>query len=231
MTPDALTILHAPCHGPSLDLAAIRIAVGLDADSIGWTEAYRRVPMLRRRLRYRTRVGNPRHAVNASIRGAHDVPIQVHRRNRLIEWQAIKACDPSTPLRVAPDRWITRVVFEHPIGRVEHVALHPNAAVMGHPLGVDRVEKYAATMERLESIATRAIRRGHHLVVTGDLNYRSGGPDYAPEAVFDRLDLDTWRIGLDWQARSPHLRLVDRLTLGEATTGQDHPWMRARYVL
>lgn len=229
---EPLTILHAPCHGPSLDVRAIKFATSLGADSIGWTEAYRRVPALRRRVRYRTRVGNPNGVPRATIRGAHDVPIMVHRRRRLLDWYAVKACDPSTPIKIAPDRWITGVIYDHPIGTIEHIALHPNAGVEGLTREVDRVDKYARTMERLASLGTRALNSGHHLIVSGDLNYRAGHvAPWTPDAVFSELDLDTWRVGIDWIAYSPHLRLRTQDEHGPTETRSDHPWMFARFVL
>lgn len=233
-----LTILHAACHGPSLSTAAIRFAASLNADSIGWTEAYRRIPALRRRLRYRTRVGNPRGVANASIRGAHDVPIQIRRRwrnrRRLVDWYAFKACDPSTPIKIAPDRWITGAIYDHPVGRVEHIALHPNAAVQGVDREVDRVRKFAAQMRRLESTIVHAQQRGHVVIVTGDLNWghpQPSDPPFAPWRVFERCDLDVWRVGLDWIAYAPHLRIVERQTFGPAVTGSDHPWLFVRFAL
>ncbi len=229
-----LTILHAPTHGPTLDLDAIRFAASLRADSIGWSEAYRRIPALRRRLRYRTRVGDPRGIPNATIRGAHDVPVQVRRTRRLVDWYAFKACDPSTPIKIAPDRWITGAIYDHPIGRIEHVVLHPNAAVQGVDPEVDRVRKYANQMRRLESTVTLAWRRGHVPIVTGDLNWgkpEDDDPWFAPWRVFGRLDLDYWRVGLDWIAYPPHLRIAERVTFPESRTGSDHPWMLARLAL
>lgn len=231
---DPLTILHAPCHGPSLDLAAIRFATSLGADSIGWTEAYRRVPALRRRIRYRTRVGNPNGIPGASIRGACDVPIMVHRGRRLLDWWAFKACDASEPLRIAPDRWLTGVIYEHPFGEVEHIDAHPNAAVQGRPLDLDRVRQYARQMRRLESRILRAQRAGRIVIVSGDLNWSLGSdldPLFAPRRLFERLDLHWWREGIDWIAYSPHLRLVTRDVHGPTLTGSDHPWMLARFAL
>lgn len=228
-----LTILHAPSHGPTLDLDAIRFAVSLKPDSIGWTEAYNRVPALRRRVRYRTRVGNPRGVPKASIRGAHDVPIMVHRRNQLLDWWAFKACDPSTPIKIAPDRWLTGVVYRHRIGVVEHIDVHPNAAVQGLPLDVDRVQKYRETMRRLESRILHAQGLGHVVIVTGDLNWGidRDDPEFAPARMFRRCDLDWWRIGIDWIAYAPHLRVAERAVYDHASTGSDHPWLLARFAL
>ena len=97
---------------------------------------------------------------------------------------------------------------------------------------VDRVDKYARTMERLASLGTRALNSGHHLIVSGDLNYRAGHvAPWTPDAVFSELDLDAWRVGIDWIAYSPHLRLRTEDEHGPTETRSDHPWMFARFVL
>lgn len=220
-----LTILHAGCHAPSLDLGAVRLASSLDPDSIGWSEAYERIPLLRSRVRYKVRVGRSR---TDPRRGARDVPISRRRSHAEVDWWAIKACEASHPERIAPERWITGVAYRHPIGVVEHINLHPNAAVQHTDPDLDRVRKYADTMRRLESRIIRAQRLGRHVVVTGDLNWSGRtGPRWSPGRVFDRVDLRTWNVGLDWVAWSSHLRTTrgGLSIIGPDRTGQDHPWL------
>lgn len=226
---DAIAVLHAPCHAPSLDLGAVRLATSLDADSIGWSEAYERIPLLRTRLRYKVRVGTSR---TDPRRGARDVPILRRRSRREVDWWAIKACGPSEPIRIAPERWITGVAYETGFGVVEHIAAHPHAAVQDRDPDLDRVEGYRQNMRRLESRIIRAQRLGRHVVVTGDLQWNGlVGPLWAPGRVFGRLDLRMWNVGLDWLAVSGHLRTVPRSLrlLGPAETGQDHPWLFGRF--
>jgi hypothetical protein len=226
MRPDVLTIVHAPLHGPTADAATIRRACSFGGDSIGFTEAYE--PQTRRairaRLRHRLVVGK---SATDPRRGPWDVPILVHRRNPLERGWAIKACDASTPVKIAPERWLTGAIYDHRFGLIEHIAAHPNAAIDGQPPDLDRVLKYRENMRRLESRIMLAQRNGRTVVVTGDLNYPAGGPWWAPEAVFRRCDLDTWRVGIDWVAWAPHLRLRRR----DVLAGPDHPWLVAGFAL
>ncbi len=223
----ALSILHAPCHGPSLDLGAIRFACSLGADSIGFTEAYAQTRVLRRRVAYRCRVGRSSTDTRriASPRGdAGDVPILIRRRHRLVEWSAERVTPPTEPLKFGPERWITTAVYEHPFGFVEHLNAHPNPRFVGEGSAT-----WQAYLDRLESRIVRAQRRGHHVIVTGDLQAVSG-----PLRMFDRLDLDAWRVGIDYIAHSPHLRRVESSRLVDPSqVGQrhPHPWLLARFAL
>lgn len=232
--PNVLTIVHAPLHGPTADLATVRRACGLGGDSIGFTEAYepqtRRA--LRTRLRHRLIVG---HSDTDPRRGPWDVPILAHRRNRLIEGWANKACGPSEPIKIAPERWLTGAIYEHRFGTVEHIAAHPNAAVFDQSHDLDRVLKYRENLRRLESRIALAQRRGHIVVVTGDLNWPSGQarPAWSPGAVFARQGLATWHVGIDWFAYSPflHRRRMDVLEGPPEPNGHPHPWLVAGFVL
>lgn len=223
----ALSILHAPCHGPSLDLGAIRFACSVGADSIGFTEGYRQIRALRRRVSYRCRVGKSSidTRLGPSPRGdAGDVPILVRRRHPLVEWSAVPVTPPGEPRKIAPERWLTRVVYDHPFGLVEHINAHPD------PMVVRDGGSHARYLERLEAMSVRAIRRGHHLIVTGDLQARGG----IVWNMFGYLDLDTWRVGIDWVGYSPHLRLVERTRLvdpSQVGVEHPHPWMLARFAL
>lgn len=218
-----LSILHAPTYGPTFDLGAIRFACSVDADSIGFTEAYRMTAALRRRIGYRCRVGKSlvdTRAINSPRGDAGDVPILVRRRLPLIEWHAERVTPPGFPQKFAPERWITEVVYEHAIGDVEHINAHPDPAFVDGHLW----ERY---MDRLVSRITRAADRGRHVIVTGDL--QSG----RAARYLDRANLDYWRVGIDYIAHSPHLRIVERSPLVDRSqVGQEspHPWLLARFV-
>lgn len=221
-----LSILHAPAHGPSLDLGAIRFACSQGADSIGFTEGYRMIPALRRRVSYRCRVGRSQTDTRkiASPRGdAGDVPILIRRRLSLVEWSAERVTPPARPLKYGPERWLTTAVYEHDFGFVEHLNSHPD------PRFVDDGEPWQVYLDRLEARIARAIRRGHHVIVTGDLQAVSG-----PLRMFDRVDLDVWRVGIDYVAHSPHLRRVESSRLvdpSQVAQRRPHPWLLARFAL
>jgi hypothetical protein len=164
------------------------------------------------------------------LRGAHDTPILRRRHHKKVESFHYKAVGPSTPIKIAPDRWNTGVAYKHPWGVIGHVTAHPNAAVAGlDPRNVDRVAKYVDQMAQLERSIRLWRSKGYTLVVTGDLNHGSGGPSWAPEAMFERLNMRTWRMGVDWIAwdRRLALPLENRELIRD--NGQDHPWLLARF--
>lgn len=229
------TVLHAPCHGPSLTRNAVRHAMGLGASSIEWTEAYNRNPLIRSRVSYRTLVGKSK---TDKRRGPKDNPISVKRGRQVIEWHAVKACRASVPLEIAPERWVTVVVYQEPgVGKVAHFAFHPHAKVQDSPPGNDRQRekafqdrrrKYAAGMRVLEGMVREMQAKDYLIVVSGDLNWRGDdGPTWAPAPTFKRLGLQFWNDGLDWIAYDHDLVLVKRRTISERENGQDHPWLLA----
>lgn len=221
-----LVILHAACHGPTLTWRRIRQACRrYGADSIGWTEAYRRNRFMRLRPRFKMVVGKSTTDIR---RGAKDNPILVRRRHKVIDAGAIKGCDASTPMKIAPERWTTFAVYEHPLGRILHVALHPNAGV-DNAWTSDRAAKYREQMQGLLDLieAKKAELEIDHVVVTGDLNYRRRDParKLSPRWVFAKLGLSYRVEGLDWIAWSDGLLLVHWRVIPTSENGQDHPWL------
>lgn len=227
-----LTILHAACHGPSLTAARIRQACHrYGVDSIGWTEAYNRTWFMRTRLRFRMVVGK---SPTDTRRGAKDNPILVRRWHKILDRGAIKACDASTPEKIAPERWITWAAYDHEIGRVLHVALHPNAAVV-NAWGSDRAAKYRQEMHALIRLveAKKAQLGIDHVVVTGDLNYHRADPArrLSPRWVFKQLGMSYRSDGLDWIAWSSELHVAHWRVIPTSENGQDHPWLLAHLIL
>lgn len=226
MSAAALSILHAPGYAPTIDLGAVQFACSVGADSIGFTEAYKVIPALRRRVSYRCRVGKSAvdtRAVTSTRGDAGDVPILIRRRHRLVEWSAEQVTPPGSPRKFGPERWLTRAVYDHPFGLVEHVVAHPDPAFVDDGVALSRY------LDRLESVCTRALRRGHDLIVTGDLQVRTPAV-----RMFDRLDLDVWRVGIDYLAHSPHLRRVESSRLvdpSQVGVDRPHPWLLARFAL
>lgn len=219
-----LSVLHAPSYAPRIGLPSVRLACSTGVDSIGWTEAYGVVSALRRRVSYRCRVGRSSTdtRVVTSPRGdAGDVPILVRRSWPLVSWRALRLTDPGTPAKYAPERWLTEVVYDHAVGQVAHLAAHPC------PRFVDG-DLWARYMARLQSRVVLHQRRGHHVILTGDLQVGRLGE------WFDQVDLDYWRIGIDYVAHSPHLRLVERSRLfdpAQVDEPDPHPWLLARFAL
>lgn len=221
-----LTILHAPSWAPGIDLASVRLACSTRADSIGFTEAFRVISLLQRRVAYRCRVGRSQvdtRAVNSPRGDAGDVPILIRRRRPMIDWDALRVCPPGHPPKYAPERWITDAVYDHPFGDVAHINAHPD------PRFVDPfAEHWARYMDRLRSRVRFHQRRGRIVILTGDL--QTG----ALADWFDTLDLAHWRAGIDYVGYSPHLRLAERSILRDPAQVREehpHPWMLARFAL
>lgn len=229
-----LTVLQASCHGPSLTHRAIRYALSREFSAcvVNFSEAYRHEAFLYDRPSWRVtlpviREGDDRDVV----RGKGDAPVVVRRHHHLLDSWSMKACSRSVPLKIAPPRWFNGQTFDHELGAVEAMAAHPNAAIRGLPEGLDRVEKYAQSMRLLELRIEDSLHRGRLPVVTGDLNYPDvDGPPWCPSRMFARLGLKTWAVGVDWIAYSPRLVPIRNRIIGQAQTGQDHPWLHASFT-
>lgn len=230
-----LVIVHAPCHGPSVKRKQLqRACSAYGAHSIGFSEVYRRNPFLRKRPRWRMTVGT---STTDKRRGPKDNPILTRRNRPLVEGFAVLASRKSTPVKIAPERWLTGVVFRHPVGLVGHLNLHPHAAVVNN-WGTDRAEKYRDSMRVLEREILRLKKRfpDIHIVVTGDLNYPVKGPErpLSPHGVFKRTGLHWRGTGVDWVAWSPNLKIRQSperwRVIPAKVTGQDHPWIRVAFV-
>jgi hypothetical protein len=216
-----LRIVAAPLHGPTVTKREMKLALDLGACSIGWSEADRRIPYLRRRPSWRIAVGrsdDPR-----VLRGPGDVPISVRRHHRPLERYAFKACERAEPIELAPERWVIGFAYEHPLGDIEHINHHPN------PFNAPRAtlslrREYRQSMLALERAGERALRKRRLLVITGDMNLTARSPlEYAPRQVFDRLNLKWWTNEVVWIAHHRSLIPIERRTV--TTNGQDHPWL------
>jgi hypothetical protein len=222
----SLSILHAPAHAPSLNLAALRFACGQGADSIGFTEAYAMTRALRRRVGYRCRVGKSPVDTRGVVspRGdAGDVPILVRRSNPIAWWHAERVHGPGEPAKFAPERWLTQVAYEARVGGVDHIAAHPS------PRFVDDGRAWDEYMVRLCQVVDRARERGRFVVLTGDMQAAHS----VDEALRDH-GLIVWRVGIDVIATSPGLRRVEASRLvdpSQVRQAHPHPWLLARYAL
>lgn len=234
----SLVVLHAPAHGPSLTRHHIRRALGLGACSIGWSEAYRRIDYLRGRPSWRLTVAWPSEAIlddPDERRGAWDCPISTRRHHDRLAAFRVRACDESTPIKLAPPRYVYGEAYAHPLGDVEHIAAHPNAAVVnretGEPLNpreVDRVAKYVETMAVVERRARHALNRNRLVVITGDLQMGAHqSVPWSPSSIAKRLDLRVWAEGIDYVLSDKRLKPVDRRVIH---TTMDHPWMREEFT-
>ena len=227
-------VVHAPCHAPSLQRKHIRRALALGADSVAFSESYWRQKYLATRPRWRRFTGSSkkRDSYGRHRPVARDVTILVRRKHKIIDHGSFKAASQSTPLKIAPERWIVWVIYRvggHNGFPVLHVALHPHAAVQG-AWGTKRAAQYRREMRKLVALVRlqRIKHPGLRVTVTGDLNYHPTGPvrPWSPKDVFAKLGLSYTANGLDWIAWSTDLDTVGAArAIPPRDNGQDHDWL------
>lgn len=231
-----LRLLHAPSHGPSLDHQAIRYALSarISACVVNWSEAYRQAHYLRGRPAWRVTMASAQDGDSFDVlRGKHDCPVMVRRHHDLVEEWHVKASAGSSPRKIAPPRWFNAQAFDHQLGVVESASAHPHAAVRGlDPRKVDRVAKYVESMAVLEARLARALDEDRLVIGSGDLNHPNDpdGPTWAPRAMFRRLGLRYWCVGIDYVWWHPRLILVQQRTISTQRNRQDHPWLVAAWT-
>lgn len=167
-------------------------------------------------------------------RGAWDCPISTRRHHERIAAFRARTCDASIPLKIAPPRYVVSEAFEHPVGDVERISAHPNAAVVTaegfalDPAKVERARFYVDTMQVVERRARHALNRNRLVVISGDLNMgKRVDVPWSPVALARRLDLRVWAVGVDYILSDKRLRVLDRQLIA---SGMDHPWMREEYA-
>ncbi len=226
-----LTVLHAPLHAPSARQHPIIVTREIrshGATMVGLTEAYGVLPALARMSDYRLVVET---GGRDKRRGQRDNPILVRKELRSLGSGQVFGCHASTPLRIAPERWITYATFEvDGVGPVCHVVLHPHAAVQERPTGrllagVDRALQFGRQMEVFAALLTFAKAMSWAIVVTADMNFRDAGDDIkSPYAILRAQSLKIVSHNIDCIAFTPKLKLeVSEVAAPDTIT--DHPWL------
>lgn len=241
---ETFAIMHAPMHAPSVRLRHIRhmfqLARQEDVVSIGMTEAYNAgAYLLAYRLTWRVIRGK---SSTDARRGPKDNPIVLRRRYngrrvKVLHRWTFKAHGPSVPEKLAPERWVTAVLFMCWDGsawlKVLHVAVHPNAAVMSAPDHADRRVKFQQFWAKVVNLV-QDVRRNHgplRVVLTGDVNAtREYDAPGWPQWAVEELHLEPWWKRIDLVATGG-LNQVEGLTIDVDVNGQDHPWMIATLAL
>jgi len=202
----------------------IDVMVAAGCDSIGFSEANLVTAELEAVDKYRLLYGR---GYADGERIAREVPILTKWKYPTLAQQTIQASEPVEPLRIAPGRVITVSGFDHPIGRVAHIALHPNAAVSGLTVDVPRVREYDESMHTLDRTIRYYRAEGFLTIVTGDLNFRRDGesPEWLdPYEVFAKHGLVVQSHRIDAIAHPAELELAVPLTVISADDmGSDHP--------
>lgn len=222
-----LTIGHGNVHnrlGPARRLARA------DCDSIGLNEAQRLIADLRLLNGYRLLdsegTADPR---------SRETPMLVSRKVRNLGQLQLRIADASTPERVAPERWATVAMYEHPtIGPVSHTNLHLHWIGPAHDRpNADRVQKTHDAAVRVRRLLDWQQREGFARVVTGDVNIPEDrrSPQWLTAwEAFAQAGLEARSIGkLDAIAWDPaELRLLDLDVIGKRQSATDHPMLIAQ---
>lgn len=212
-----LLILHAPGYAPEFDVEAIRIAEKTGADSIGWSEAYREADELAERPEYRTVMGSSRtdtRLVKSPRGDAGDNPISVRKGRRIRRTRARRLTPPGEPQKYAPERWGYSVTYQWDGETFTHIHLHPSPLFVGKGQWV-RVMAWGIAE------AGRAMRRGEHFALTGDLQTRRA----FCKTMLRAAGMRVWNEHVDYVCVSRSLRFVSQRVIH--VEGFDHPWMLA----
>ena len=208
----------------------------LAVTSLAFTEAYHHASTFNRLPGWRLITGSATRKDPATGRlVGRDVAILVRRWRKNLENGVLRASLASTPIRIAPERYIVWTVDEMHGRPLAHVSVHPNAVVSSQKdWDSDRGEKYRDAMGALYDTVVRLRKtygKSLDVVVTGDLQYRRTDDDRpgSPRDIFRRLNLNWTVTGIDWMAHSDGLRLVDTVIIPPEVNGQDHPWIEGTF--
>lgn len=209
---------------------AIDRMLAREPDSFGVGEAMRSMSILAGRLRYRLHRATGR---TSQRRGVADTPILTHKRYMPLGTLAMQISKMVEPTRIAPERWVVVSLFEHPLGKVAHVNIHPNAQVQNKTTARPHVDQYARSVTTLRRLLRFLLRCEYLVVLTGDLNYRVNKVQdpWSPYLMFDELGMKYRATGIDAVAWSPNLRVVDWKTVPREETGSDHNGLEVDFEL
>jgi hypothetical protein len=213
---EALVVGHFPGYAPVMHRPDILHRMKqTGCDSGGLSEAYSIAGIvLHSDPDYRVRVGRSTvdtRAVRSPRGDAGDTPVIVREDRRLVASKTMRVTAPGMPRKFAPERWLTVVTYEHPLGFVTHVNVHPSPVFCG-PLAWRR--NMIAAVRAVRS--ARAV--GNHVVLTGDLQTKR-----VVRGMLADAGLSAWNSGVDWLAWSKGLQLVS--TRAFRVEDLDHPWL------
>lgn len=225
-----LTILYCPLHAPSAKDHPRDVTTTIERlrpTFAAPTEAYGVIPALQKMNGYRLVLEE---GGRDARRGQKDNPILVENKHPNIGSGQIHGCPPSTPRRIAPERWITFAAIELPRGPHAHVSLHPHAGIQGKEGGLaknDRGQKFALQMTRLDQLLQFIRAMDWTCSVSGDLNFRDvGNSPASPYRIMRAHDLTVESDGINAIGWTKALRMdVQNVTTPRSVT--DHPWMKA----
>lgn len=227
-----ISILHCPLHAPSANERPELVTAAIARTRTMFaapTEAYGIIGALDRMAGYRLVLEE---GGRDKRRGQNDNPLLVRASLISVGSGQVFGCPASTPLRIAPERWITFAAVRVP-GRERphcHVSLHPHAGIQGDDGGMasnDRGQKFRDQMRVLDDLLAFTAAMGWSRSVSGDLNFRDiGDAPLSPYGLMRAQGLQVESDGINAIAWEKWLRMeVDQVTAPAGVT--DHPWMKA----
>lgn len=221
-------VLHAPLHGASATRAEMGAALSRPGVvSVAFSEAWRQSGWLSRRGAWRATTGDSKQKDERGRMTMREMVLLTRRWRQPIAHGVVKICEASTPLKIAPDRYMVWSVDKVHGKPLAVIGLHPHAAVM-NAWESDRAAEYRRGMRRLRRLV-RMLRRAYgddlDIVIMGDLQYRDidDGRALAPRALLRDMGFSYVSKGIDWVAWSAGLQKVGATVIRD--NGQDHPWV------
>lgn len=227
-------LLHAPLHGVDATRAEMQRALSRPGViGVAFSEAYRHGGYLGKRPLWRAVMGSGRKKDARGRLVERDVILAVRRYRRNLARGIVFASPASTPLKIAPERYITWTIDNFQGRPLAMIGIHPNAAVRRNWRS-DRAKAYRKSMQELHLLVGRLrAQYGHDLdiAILGDMNYPevTDGREWTPRWTFNDLGLDWIDEGIDWVAYSSGLKVVSKRKIPTRVNGQDHPWLEVEF--
>lgn len=198
--------------------------------SAGANEGYRYIDLLEKRRGYRTIYDK---GAKDQRRGARDVPILTKNDRPSLGTMTLFGAKASTPVKIAPDRWMTVSMFLDPqCGPIAHGELHPHAGVQNPETGAfndtDRATQFKKQMVLLDQMLTY-LDKNFHLIFAGDLNFRDkGDATLSPYDIFRDHGMKMKVVGIDaiaWKG----VTFTGSDIIPKSATGSDHEGLWADF--
>lgn len=224
-----LTVGHMNAHNR---WPAARTLLRLRPDTAGWSEVQKLQAAMAKLAGYRVVVEPSRQGGGRGT--SQEAPVLTRRKYPTLGRLTLQVSeDVPSALRVAPERWLTVHLFEHPLGAIAHFNIHPNAAVMGVDRDVARVQEYAESIRSLDRALTWAKGEGFKRLLTSDINFRDQprDPAWSPYPMLEAHGLKVHHVSpIDIMAADRSLKLSHLKVLPERLTGTDHPAALATFT-
>lgn len=189
----------------------------------------------------RKALGKTHRLYHGNTFGAIDVPILTKRELNVVSFKSRQVSKRAEIKNIGMPRNAGILRFKKDGQRFCFINTHLNAAVQnratGEPLSmrIKRVYEFTQSIIALERIIKNAKKRGEHVILTGDLNFRNAPRGltwrYSPAKLFKRTDMKFRAQGLDYVAWSDTLRMSDFEVIPTSKHGGDHPWLLANFTV